>query len=545
MVVLGEQTHAFRDLFFDGLLADAQARRNDLLRQLLHPAQPHDLAAALGQPVQRRGEMPEDLPCAETLLRRYLVYQDVQRLEITRRLDRDDAPASQPVGHQVPGGREQEGLGLLRQALRRGLVHAHIDLLAQVVQFVGVRPAAPQVLHEGGLMHEDFANEPGIERRVHRATIADRKRLRSPRREVPPCFVSDAIRPEECLMRLPIVRVLGCALLFALTCFAHAASAAGEAGEGYRYYDIGDIDAARPGTVRPGMLLVGGGDWPYDGFRWFIDRAGHGRIVILRASGDVEAQKEFFDDIGGITAAQTLVFSDRRAASDPRVLAIVRGADGLFLAGGDQANYVRYWKGTPLAAAISEHVRGGKPIAGTSAGLAVLGAHVYGALDGGSQTSLDALADPAGPQSTLVDDFLQLPFLDAVITDSHFDQRARQGRLIAWIARLVHEHGQTDITGLGVDEYTALAIDGDGMARVFSGNGGHVWLFRPLRAADVYAPGKPLSFRKVPATGLGTDSVLHMPQFRVERPAFRVVYDVEAGTLRRRDEAKAQVVSKP
>ena len=181
------------------------------------------------------------------------------------------------------------------------------------------------------------------------------------------------------------------------------------------------------------------------------------------------------------------------------------------------------------------HVRSGRPVAGTSAGLAVLGAYVYGALDGGSQVSADALADPAGPQSTLVTDFLRFPFLDNVITDSHFEQRARQGRLIAWIARLVHERGNTAITGLGVDEYTALAIDAGGDARVFSGNGGHVWLFRPLRAADVYAAGKPLSFRAVPVVGLGTGSVLHLPQFRVERPAFEAVYDVEAGAIKRRD----------
>ena len=216
------------------------------------------------------------------------------------------------------------------------------------------------------------------------------------------------------------------------------------------------------------------------------------------------------------------------------IIDLVRNADGVFLAGGDQANYVRYWKGTPLAEALGNHVRAGKPIAGTSAGLAVLGGHVYGALDGGSQTSSDALADPAGPQSTLVGDFLRLPFLTHVITDSHFDQRARQGRLISWIARLVHESDRTDITGVGVDEYTALAIAGDGRARVFSGNGGHVWLFRPLRAADIYAAGKPLSFRDVPAIGLGTDSVLHLPQFRVERPAFEVVYDVDAGRITKR-----------
>ncbi len=333
-------------------------------------------------------------------------------------------------------------------------------------------------------------------------------------------------------MRRFVFLVLALGLSFAAV--AAAAPVGNPAADaGYRYYEIGDLAAPRPRPTAFGLLLVGGGDWPYDGFRWFIERAGNGRIVILRASGDVEAQNEFFNDIGGITAAQTLVFSDRRAASDPRVLGIVRGADGLFLAGGDQANYVRYWKDTPLAKAIDDHVRAGRPLAGTSAGLAVLGAHVYGALDGGSQTSRDALADPAGPTSTLTGDFLHLPFLDAVITDSHFGRRERQGRLIAWLAKLAHERRQPDVAGLGVDEYTALAISGTGESRVFSGNGGHVWLFRPLRAADVYAPGKPLSFRAVPVVGLGTGSVLHLPQFRVEQPAFHAVYDVEAGKIRR------------
>lgn len=316
-----------------------------------------------------------------------------------------------------------------------------------------------------------------------------------------------------------------------------AAAAPGDdpAREGYRYHEIGDIAAARPAPVRPGLMLVGGGDWPYDAFRWFIARAGHGRIVILRASGSIEAQQEFFNDIGGITAAQTLVFSDRRAAADPRVLQIVRDADGLFLAGGDQSNYVRYWKGTPLNTAIDAHVKQGKPLGGTSAGLAILGAYSYGAMDGGSVVSSDALADPAGPALTLVDGFLHLPDLARVITDSHFGKRERQGRLIAFLARLMQEKQRTDLVGIGVDEYTALCIDGDGLGRVFSGSGGHAWLLQPRRPADVYAAGKPLSLRDMRVTGVGTDSVLHLDDFRVERPAFGFTYDVDAGTLRRRE----------
>lgn len=301
--------------------------------------------------------------------------------------------------------------------------------------------------------------------------------------------------------------------------------------EGYRYYQIGRIDAPRPQPTQAGLMLVGGGDWPREAFAWMARRAGHGRIVILRASGTVEAQNEFFHDIGGIAGAQTLVFQDRRAASDPQVLDIVRNADGIFIAGGDQSRYVRFWKDTPLARALDAHVRAGKPIGGTSAGLAILGAYAYGAMDGGSVLSPAALADPAGPQLTMVGDFLHLPYLDNVITDSHFGKRQRLGRLIAFLARLAKEHGRSDLVGLGVDEYTALCIDADGQGSVFSGNGGKVWLVRPRQPAQRYAAGEPLSQRAVPVIGVGEGSRLRMRDFRVERPAFVELYDVESGQL--------------
>lgn len=307
--------------------------------------------------------------------------------------------------------------------------------------------------------------------------------------------------------------------------------------EGYRYYQIGDLDAPRPAPTQAGLMLVGGGDWPRQAFEWMIERAGHGRIVILRASGRDEAQNEFFRDIGGITAAQTLVFEDRAAASDPRVLEILRQADGIFIAGGDQSRYVRYWKDTPLARALDAHVRAGKPIGGTSAGLAILGAYAYGAMDGGSLVSRAALQDPTGPQLTLVDDFLHMPYLRQVITDSHFGKRDRLGRLIAFLARLSKEQARDDLVGLGVDEYTALCIDAQGYGSVYSGNGGHVWLVRPRHAAQVYAQGQPLSIRNVPVIGLGAGSRLRMRDFQVEQPAFSELYDVESGLLVRREPA--------
>ncbi len=343
---------------------------------------------------------------------------------------------------------------------------------------------------------------------------------------------------------------LGAAMLalFSLQAVAKTAPDASRR-QGYHYYEIGDPQAPRPAATQPGLMLVGGGDWPYDAFRWMIEKAGHGRIVILRASGSTEAQDEFFKDIGGITGAQTLVFEDRRAASDPRVLEIVRQADGIFIAGGDQANYVRYWKGTPLNEALNQHVRDGKPLGGTSAGLAIMGAYSYGAMDGGSLTSEDALKNPMGPAVTLVDNFLELPPLPPgqVITDSHFGARDRLGRLITFVARLAKEESSAQIKGIGVDEYTALCIDGEGVGKVFSGNGGSAWLVVPQALLAREAEGGAQDFRKFMqgrlrkgqaldfpgfrVTGIGAGSRLSLPGFSVENPSFQRTADVIRGRL--------------
>ena len=308
-------------------------------------------------------------------------------------------------------------------------------------------------------------------------------------------------------------------------------------GDGYRYYAIGDLDAPRPGPVEPGLLLAGGGDWPYDAFRWMVERAGHGHIVILRASGAAEAQDEFYSDVGGIASAQTFVFSDRAAASDPAVLATLEAADGIFIAGGDQSNYVRFWKGTPLNAVLDRHVRAGKPLGGTSAGLAILGAWAYGAMDGGSMTSDVALRDPFDPGVTLVDDFLHLPYLEHVITDSHFAVRDRLGRLVAFVARLQGRDG--GISGLGIDEGAALCIDGEGVGRLYPGAaGGHAWLVQATQPPARVERGHALVFDRVRITGIGADSRLRLPAMQVTAPAFERIARASDGRLVVRDAAE-------
>jgi beta-aspartyl-peptidase (threonine type) len=103
-------------------------------------------------------------------------------------------------------------------------------------------------------------------------------------------------------------------LLAALVLIALTSQAA--VARGYRHYLIGDVSKPTPGPVSGGLLLMGGGDRNVDALKWFIEKAGHGHIVILRASQSTSIADELYKDVGGVTSAETFVFSNRKAASN-------------------------------------------------------------------------------------------------------------------------------------------------------------------------------------------------------------------------------------
>jgi beta-aspartyl-peptidase (threonine type) len=290
----------------------------------------------------------------------------------------------------------------------------------------------------------------------------------------------------------------------------------------YRHFIEGSASGVAPSKVEGGLLLMGGGDRNLDAMRWFFAKAGHGHIVILRASQKGEIGKEFVREIGGILSAETFVILDRSAAFDPKVLAALRGADGIFLSGGDQARYVRRWRGTPIAEILDAHVAAGKPLGGTSAGLAVLGEYLYGAMDDRSITSEEAIADPFGAHTTIERDFLHLALLRGIITDTHFKERNRLGRLFAFVAKAqsIQGPGVKAILGLGIDENTAMTVEPDGTGHIYAETSdGGAWLVdgKTLR---ITAKAGPLQATSVQVTGIGPSTLFHLPDGKVERPTF-------------------------
>jgi cyanophycinase len=166
----------------------------------------------------------------------------------------------------------------------------------------------------------------------------------------------------------------------------------------------------------------------------------------------------------------TLIIPDRAAAGNAFVTATITNAAALFISGGDQARYINDWAGTPVETALRQAVKNRVPIGGTSAGLAVLGQYIYSAQndppDGPDLTSDAALADPYTHQVVIAPDLLGIPILHGIITDSHFDTRKREGRLLVFMARIL-ARGKTDkIRAIGIDERTAVLVDPDGHARV-------------------------------------------------------------------------------
>lgn len=242
----------------------------------------------------------------------------------------------------------------------------------------------------------------------------------------------------------------------------------------------------------PSLLLMGGSTDVKEAFAWFLQRSGGGDIVVIRSSG-ADGYNQYLFDMAPVNSVETILIDSKAKAMQDSVVAKIRSAEALFIAGGNQWNYVNYWKNTPTEDAINYLLNTkGVPVGGTSAGLAILGSAYFSAQHGGI-TSAEALANPYDEKLALgQNDFLKIPFLKNVITDSHYTQRERQGRHITFLARLF-QAGNRKMRGIGIDEKTALCIDEKGIGKVYGTN--YVYFLQShKKGAEQCAPQLPLTW---------------------------------------------------
>ena len=242
------------------------------------------------------------------------------------------------------------------------------------------------------------------------------------------------------------------------------------------YLDYGKVHSS---AQKPAILLIGGAEGGSVGedaaTQWFLKQANYGDYLVLRCGGIGKQAKWIVDNYRDlINSAAELSIDSREAANNPEVVQYIKDADALYLAGGDQNKYEDYWEGTATEDAINYLINHKQvPVGGTSAGLAILGDYYYAPSKRGLLSS-EILNDPFHPntQDIFRSNFLQVPFLKHVITDTHLDRRndnhpeTRYGRIFGLMARIMVAENQP-VYGIGLEEGAFVAIDENGIAQVF------------------------------------------------------------------------------
>jgi cyanophycinase-like exopeptidase len=244
------------------------------------------------------------------------------------------------------------------------------------------------------------------------------------------------------------------------------------------------------------LLLVGGGsedynDWSDTPYRWLVTHAPNRKILVLNYADTTDFFSSYFPWLSPCTVSNLAITSVAQA-NDSIVYRRILEHDGIFLRGGDQWQYLNRWRRTLTEQAIREVYQRGGVVGGTSAGEMVLTGVVFDARLSSVQPR-DALRNPLGASITLTDDFLN--FLPETISDSHFFERGRLGRLPAFLALYAQSKGR-EIVGIGAEYGTALAIGPDGIGEAMGSGTVTILRYSPATQSLLEA-GAPLSMRNL------------------------------------------------
>jgi len=296
-------------------------------------------------------------------------------------------------------------------------------------------------------------------------------------------------------------------LLFAAFSLAPIAVA-----DDFAYYVSGDPENVVTETAGL-IVLQGGGTDVDDNYRRMGELSGGGDFVVIRASGD-DDYNDYILALCDCDSVETLVFQNRQAAYDEFVVEKIRNAEALFIAGGDQSNYVRYWKDTPVEDAIHYVAAKPAPIGGTSAGMAILGQFTYSAMTADSLLAERALANPYHHDLTIEADFLNIAGMENVITDQHLVERDRVGRTVALLARLVADGLTPQARAMAADRETSVHVDPATGDLTVHSTADHetpyVYMLRTTQAAAVCEAEKPLSIDGIEAYRLSPGATFNL-----------------------------------
>jgi len=195
------------------------------------------------------------------------------------------------------------------------------------------------------------------------------------------------------------------------------------------------------------LIIIGGGSIPDSLFSFFANYIG-GKdqpvVYIPTATTDEEFIQKGEHLIKftsrGFTNLSTIHTRNKKEADDPKNIALLRNAKGLFFGGGDQQLIADAYAGTKLYDEFIALLNRGGVIMGTSAGATIMGSLMVGG-DARDDISKKYAFNPA------------FSFMTNTALDQHVLARNRQFDLIS----VVEYYPGT--LGIGMDESTAIIVE--------------------------------------------------------------------------------------
>jgi cyanophycinase len=160
----------------------------------------------------------------------------------------------------------------------------------------------------------------------------------------------------------------------------------------------------------------------------------------------------------GVDKVEALDIREHQDAMNDAHVALLKDAAVIFFTGGDQLRITSHLGGSPVFDMMRERYREGCTIVGTSAGAAAM-----------SETMV---ISGTGDASATIRDLRMAPglgFIGGIVIDSHFAERGRIGRLLSAVSQNPRN------LGIGIDEDTALIVEGEEKFRVMGA--GAVYVF--------------------------------------------------------------------
>lgn len=208
------------------------------------------------------------------------------------------------------------------------------------------------------------------------------------------------------------------------------------------------------------LLVIGGAEDKYNERRIlkkFLQLAGDEKaeVLIVPVASDfpefaADVYTQAFRNLG-VANPRVLRATSRQDVVQADHEALLDGVTGVFMTGGDQMRLVSLLGGTKFADLLRKMVRDTRIVlAGTSAGAA------------GMSTSMIVRGESTShPHRNSVSLSPGLGFLKNIIIDQHFTERGRISRLITAVSYNPYN------LGIGIDENTAIILNGKGTLEVF------------------------------------------------------------------------------